>query len=175
MTTSTSASARTVQIAARRMRAEDWQQARCVRLAALADAPEAFGRTLAEELALSDEDWQKRAADNAIGLKSCGFLAWNGDVPCGLAVGVWTGPGEAELHGMWVAQNVRRYGTGRALVQAVCAWARERGARRISLKVTDGNTAAIALYRANGFDSAEQAQTTCGARNAPALQLQLLL
>jgi ribosomal protein S18 acetylase RimI-like enzyme len=157
------------------MRAEDWQQARCVRLAALADAPEAFGRTLEEELALSDADWQQRASDNAIGLKTCGFLAWNGDVPCGLAVGVWIGPGEAELHGMWVAQNVRRYGTGRALVQAVFAWARDRGARRVSLKVTDGNAAAIALYRANGFELAQDPQTTCGSREVPALRLQALL
>jgi ribosomal protein S18 acetylase RimI-like enzyme len=154
------------------MRAEDWQQARCVRLAALADAPEAFGRTLADELQLPDAAWEKRAADNAIGLKSCGFLAWNGDVPCGLAIGVWMGEGQAELHGMWVAGNVRRYGTGRALVQAVCAWARERGARRVSLKVTANNAGALALYRANGFQLAKDAQTTCGARDAPALRLE---
>jgi ribosomal protein S18 acetylase RimI-like enzyme len=166
VTTNTSASAITI----RAMRAEDWQQARCVRLAALADAPDAFGRTLEEELALSDADWQKRAAENAIGLKRSGFLAWSGDVPCGLAVGVLSEPAEAELQGMWVAQNIRRHGVGRALVQAVCAWARERGAKRISLKVTADNTAASGLYRANGFEPV--ASTTCGARQAAALRLE---
>lgn len=169
MTISTSASPHTLSIAIRRMRAEDWQQARCVRLAGLADAPAAFGRTLDEELTLSDAEWQQRASDNALGSKSCGFLAWNGDVPCGIAVGVLTEPNEAELHGMWVAQNVRRFGVGRGLVQAVCGWARERGAQRINLKVAADNLAASALYRANGFEPVEQ--TTCGARRAPALRL----
>jgi ribosomal protein S18 acetylase RimI-like enzyme len=152
------------------MRPDDWEAARCVRLAALADAPDAFGRTLEEEVALPDDAWSERARANALGETQVGFLAFCNDVPCGLVVGALEN-GEAQLSGTWVAANVRRRGTGRALVQAVCAWATERGARAISLKVVGANRGAVELYRANGFELVEGANATCGARNAPALEM----
>jgi ribosomal protein S18 acetylase RimI-like enzyme len=170
VSTATQTPAQTLQVSVRRMRAEDWEAARCVRLAALADAPEAFGHTLAEEVALSDDAWRERAQANASGDVRVGFLAFCNDVPCGVAVGELT-HGTAVLSGMWVAGNVRRHGIGRALVQAVSAWATERGARAISLKVVSSNAGAVALYRANGFEPLEGVTTTCGERKAPALEM----
>lgn len=169
MTTVIPASANTIQVRVQRVRAQDWQQVRCVRLAALADAPDAFGSTLARELALTDADWQVRTENNATGQKSCGFLAFIDDVPCGFVVGVLSQPHEVELFALWVAQNIRRRGTGLALVQAVCGWARERGAQRVSLKVVAANLGAIALYHANGFEGG--AETSCGERDEPALRM----
>lgn len=159
------------QVSVQRMRPEDWEVARCVRLAALADAPAAFGSTLDDEVALPDAVWRERALANAAGETRIGVLAFCNALPCGIAVGLLAPTGEAELHGMWVAQNVRRRGAGRALTQAVCAWARERGAQRISLEVVSSNHGAIGLYRANGFELLQDAQTTCGTRRAPALRL----
>lgn len=164
----------------RQMRAEDWELARCVRLAALADAPQAFARTLDEEVALPDQTWRERARASAAGETRVGFLALCDEVPCGLVVGVLASPREAELQGMWVAPNVRRRGVGRALTHAVCAWARQRGARHISLEVVSVSEPALALYRANGFEpssapdameAVDAAYATCGARRAPALRL----
>jgi ribosomal protein S18 acetylase RimI-like enzyme len=58
-----------------------------------------------------------------------------------------------QLWGMWVAPEARGRGTGRALVEAVVAWARERGAAAVRLDVTDTERArpAAALYRSLGF------------------------
>lgn len=45
-----------------------------------------------------------------------------------------------------------RRGIGGALLNAILAWVRECGVRRIELEVRESNTAAIALYKANGFE-----------------------
>jgi ribosomal protein S18 acetylase RimI-like enzyme len=166
-----SASSQANQVNIRRVRAEDWQLVRCVRLAALADAPSAFGRTLAQDVAEPDSHWQEVTARNAAGETSCAFLALIDDVPCGYVVGVLTEPKQAELYALWVAANVRRRGTGLALTQAVAVWARERGAERLSLKVIAANSGAVELYRRTGFDLEVAAATSCGIREDPALQL----
>jgi ribosomal protein S18 acetylase RimI-like enzyme len=139
----------------RRIAAEDWALARAIRLRALANAPDAFARTFDEELAMPDARWQERALANEEGLSSAGFFALCEDVECGLAVGVWCAgdPPIVELNALWVAPEARRSGAGRALIEAVCDWARGRGAARVDLEVTESSLAALALYRAQGFDA----------------------
>ncbi|MFW0796170.1 GNAT family N-acetyltransferase [Gordonia sp. CPCC 205515] len=53
--------------------------------------------------------------------------------------------------GMWVVREQRRRGVGSALVSAVLAWSRDRGAHKVILEVWPHNEAAIALYTAHGF------------------------
>ena len=57
------------------------------------------------------------------------------------------------LWGMWVDPSARRRGLGRELVEAVAAWARHCGARRLRLAVTDCDASrpAASLYRGLGF------------------------
>jgi len=154
--------------------AREWELARAVRLAALADAPDAFEATLAEELQLSEERWRARARDNEVGERSRGFLVLREGVPCGMAVGVLDAAGSrASLNAMWVAENVRRRGLARALVLAVRDWARERGASSLELEVTDSSRAAHALYTSLGFVDSPQPAATCGARQSPARRMQL--
>jgi GNAT superfamily N-acetyltransferase len=81
-------------------------------------------------------------------------VADGGDRFVGLAGGF---PEEADpeavhLVSMWVERGERRGGLGRELVDAVTAWARDRGARAVNLWVTNGNEPAIALYRSCGFE-----------------------
>ena len=52
---------------------------------------------------------------------------------------------------MWVAPQARRAGVGRALIDAVVAWAAEIGAPSIRLDVADNNVDARHLYEASGF------------------------
>ena len=52
---------------------------------------------------------------------------------------------------MFVDGTERRHGVGAMLVEGVAAWARARGAARLSLWVFPSNEPAIALYRKCGF------------------------
>ncbi|MEU9334578.1 GNAT family N-acetyltransferase [Streptomyces sp. NPDC048290] len=56
-----------------------------------------------------------------------------------------------QIRGLAVAEEARGHGVGRALVRAAVAEARERGARRITLRVLGHNTTARALYASEGF------------------------
>jgi GNAT superfamily N-acetyltransferase len=127
----------------------DWQRVRAVRLRALADAPDAFGTTLAEDEARSADSWRDRLAreDHAT------FLAVVDGRDVGMAVGgpSWRGDTTAGLYGMWVAPEARGQGVGDRLIEAVVAWARSRGHPRILLDVGDENAPAIRLYERHGF------------------------
>ena len=122
---------------------------RAIRLRTLADAPDAFGTTLAEDEALPDAVWRARVEDPA----KAAFLAMAGGAAVGVAFGAPydSGPGDAGLFGMWVAPDWRRRGVAVDIVDAVVAWARARGSTRLLLDVADGNTAAIRLYESRGF------------------------
>ena len=58
----------------------------------------------------------------------------------------------AELKRMYVAPAARGTGVGRRLVAALEAEARSLGARRLVLETGVRQTAALALYRATGFE-----------------------
>jgi ribosomal-protein-alanine N-acetyltransferase len=60
-------------------------------------------------------------------------------------------PGEAQLLNLTVAPRARRQGLGRALLRRFLADARLRGADQCFLEVRVSNSAAIALYAAEGF------------------------
>jgi ribosomal protein S18 acetylase RimI-like enzyme len=133
----------------RRVRPDEWEALRDLRLRALADAPDAFGATLAEGLARSDADWQTYADRPG----EVAFVATTSDGFVGMARG-GPAPGHPEaaaLYGMWVAPEARGQGIGGALVDAVEAWAREVGYPGIGLGVTTTNEAAIRLYVAKGY------------------------
>ncbi len=60
-------------------------------------------------------------------------------------------PIEAELESIAVMPAEQRNGIGRALLDAVLAWAVEQEADRIRLEVRMSNAAAVALYKRAGF------------------------
>lgn len=137
----------------RRIGRDEQDALREVRLKALADAPYAFGSTLARESLLTDDDWADRARAGSQGSDRATFLAVIDGSVVGLIGGYIadSGQSEVDLVSMWTDPAVRRSGVGRLLVDAVVGWARERGATHVSLWVTCGNTAAEGLYRSVGF------------------------
>ena len=142
-------------IVVRRIEATDGALARDLRLRALADAPEAFGSTLAAEADHPPTFWDQRAARQAVGAQDSCFLAFVDGRAVGL-VAVFRRSGEApsraaELVSMWVSPETRAQGIGSKLVDAAVEWARTSAAETIELWVTVANEAAVALYRRKGF------------------------
>src|SRR4051794_20409987 len=109
-------------VAVRQATVDDWEVVRDIRLAALQDAPFAFGSTYARERDFDEETWRGRLS-NPDGPT---FLAFEGDQAVGID-GVFTENGDRILVAMWVAPEARRGGVGAALTEAVCQWARGVG------------------------------------------------
>lgn len=131
---------------------DDWRVWRELRLAALAEAPYAFGSTLAEWQGEGDreERWRGRLA--IPGSRNVVAVGGEDARTVGMVSGV---PGEspdaAELISMWVSPAVRGHGVGDRLIGEIAVWAVERGARTLRLSVMPDNRAALALYERHGF------------------------
>src|SRR5262245_34127510 len=142
-----------VTVRVRRIRADEGLALRALRLHALADAPTAFGSTLAREEAFPESLWHERAAGGAADNDRATFIAERDARWIGLATGLADDP-ETEgpvLVSMFVDAAERRHHVGQALVEAVIDWARSRGESRLFLWVTVTNAPAIALYESCGF------------------------
>ncbi len=133
-----------------RVRADEWEALRDLRLRALADAPDAFRATIAEARERPEEWWREWARDSAESDERAMFVARLDGRPVGLA-GVYHDEGVWNIVAMWVAPEARLAGAGRALLDATVAFARENGGEVIELDVTDGNAAARRLYESCGF------------------------
>lgn len=64
--------------------------------------------------------------------------------------------GEAYLLNIMIASEYRRRGFGRALLDRVERWCKERGASMVWLDVDPANAPAVALYRRAGFEEIER-------------------
>lgn len=64
----------------------------------------------------------------------------------------WTILDQAELGNVAVAEEARRLGVGRLLLEAVVERVWERGANDLFLEVRESNTAAQSVYRQRGFE-----------------------
>lgn len=141
---------------------DDWRLWRDLRLAALAEAPEAFGATLAEWSGDGDREERWRARLSIPGGRD--FVVLLDGTAVGMVSGVPTpDDGTVELISMWVSPAGRGRGVGDRLVEAVVQWAVEQGARTLRLSVMQDNPQAIALYERNGFAAVEALQDTATA------------
>jgi ribosomal protein S18 acetylase RimI-like enzyme len=136
----------------RRVTPADWRAVKHLRLAALADTPLAFCERWADAAALEDDAWQARAARGAGVGDGDEFqvMAWDGARPVATASGTLDDAG-AHLLAVHIAPDLRGRGVLVRLVEAVAAWAIERGAGRLLLEVHEDNPRAQAAYRRLGF------------------------
>jgi ribosomal protein S18 acetylase RimI-like enzyme len=144
---------------------DDWPLWRGLRLAALAEAPDAFGSRLADWQGDGDREERWRGRLELPG--SHNLIAVLDGRPAGMASGVpddrpaaEQGPDPAmELISMWIAPEARGRGVADLLIRAVAAWALESGAAELRLSVANGNERALALYHRHGFvDAGEPPQ-----------------
>jgi GNAT superfamily N-acetyltransferase len=137
-----------------RLGEDDWALFREIRLRSLLDSPDAFGSTYGEESSQSERAWRDWAAGRWRGGTAVVHAVRDED---GTLVGTATGaeyeadPAVAHVYAMWVAPDARGAGVGRALLDSVEAWARDRGCGRLALTVTETNASARAFYGACGF------------------------
>ena len=140
----------------RAVSADDWRTWRSVRLAALADAPGAFGSRLNDWADAPEDRWRERLSiPGAIDLLA--FDA-DGNAPVGMATGTpdQDNGGRAELISMWVDPAVRGQGVATALITAIARWAAGTGAAALTLSVMPDNVAARRTYERNGFTASDE-------------------
>lgn len=127
----------------------DWTALKAVRLAALLDAPTAFGVSHQTAAAYSEAQWRERAAGAA---GAAFWLAFADDgQPVGLIGGGVDRNGHYNLIAMWVEAGHRGSGASARLVEAVQAHAVARGHARVVLDVSPENLRAAGFYRKQGF------------------------
>ena len=130
----------------RRLGPDEWDLFRRLRLAALKEAPHAFGSTYESEVRAGDEWWRRRLADRAR------FVAEvDGEAAGTVSGGDSSTKGTAAITSMWVAPAYRRQGVGDMLIKTVLDWTRSNGYSNVVLWVTEGNANAEKLYERNGF------------------------
>ncbi len=123
---------------------------RSIRLAAMANAPGAFGSTYETESARPMSSFVERVTTSSI------FGAYVDRNIVGMA-GFARHPGPKQQHkgylwGMYVEPSLRGIGIGKALVAAVLHHAAAE-VEQVTLAVVTTNLPAIALYKSLGFES----------------------
>ena len=131
----------------------EWRTYKALRLRALADSPDAFGSTLAEEEGRPNTEWSSRLASGVDSRLDLPLLAVVDSEPTGLAWGRIESSNldVANLYQMWVAPNYRGHGVGQMLLKAVIDWAKAANVCYLALGVTCGENPAMRLYLRAGF------------------------
>lgn len=132
-----------------------------IRLAALADSPDAFATTHEEASAYADAVWADRAAEGAHGEDQATFLAFDaGGTAVGLVVGLTDSEDASGSHlvSLWVHPDARGKGLASKLTAEVIDWSVSSGFRHLRLWVTETNTAARTLYESLGFNDTGERQ-----------------
>ena len=130
----------------RRISPDDWQLLKSARLAALLDAPYAFGSTYAEEEVMEESDWRERIEK----------FPWCVAVEDGIGVGLiaianFPPKSHHEVISMWVAPDSRWTNVASDLVSTIISWAKAEGLQEITLSVAEGNDRARRFYEKLGF------------------------
>jgi ribosomal protein S18 acetylase RimI-like enzyme len=140
---------------------DEWDLVREVRLAALADDPEAFCAVLEQEQRFDEAAWRERlSSPGTTWLLARVEVTGGAAGVAGEVVGVVAGvvavetldEATADLVSFWVRPEARGGGVGSALIEAGCDLARSDGRTRVTLEVGDHNVRAQRLYARHGFE-----------------------
>lgn len=155
-------------VTTRRTTAADGVTLRDLRLAALEDAPYAFGQTLQDALALPASAFEEDAVRHSSSDRSTSFIAQSGDAAIGM-IGAFfeEATNRAFICALWVAPSHRGSTAAESLVQAAAEWFKERAAIEIFAWVAEDNSRALAFYENVGFVDAGERQVMPSNDEAP--------
>jgi GNAT superfamily N-acetyltransferase len=130
----------------RRVRPDEWQELRDLRLEALQHSPDAFWTRYEEALERTDDDWREWTTFPC-------HVAVDGGRLIGMvaAFADESDSTTADLIAMFVRPAARGAGIGAGLVEAQLAWARAEGFDRMRLMVNVEAANAYRLYERCGF------------------------
>ncbi len=128
----------------RRVGPDGWRDWRLLRQRSLNEDPSAFSSSTTAWTGPNDTEdrWRSRLAEGVC------FIAYDEAVPVGMVAGMTGSTGTNQLISMWVAPEARRQGIGAMLIDSVIEWS---GESPLSLRVIDGNSAAITAYEGRDF------------------------
>lgn len=125
-------------VAVRKLRPDDWELFRDIRLRALRDCPDAFGSTLAREQRFTEEDWRRQLSGPTVVIED----------PDPVSVGgTFDRDGLAHVWGMWTDPAHRRRGHAHRVLSALLA-----PGQNAVLHVNIDNFAARGVYERYGFE-----------------------
>ena len=148
-------------ITIRRLRTEEVDLFKQLRLTALRDAPYAFPSTYEVALNRSAESWREQAESTARGSDRATFIAFSDDLPIGMAA-LYRREDKAEegeLLQVWVSADYRGTRLAWDLMDACFQWAQENKFRVIVAGMTKGNARALKFYIKYGFSMLEETST----------------
>lgn len=153
----------------RRIRPDDVEAYREVRLRSLRLAPDAFGSTFEEASQRTDAEWREFTERLATSVHTAGFVLDRGDTSSSVFGGLATvrllddptghasreAPRDAEVNQMWLDEDLRGGDWAPALLAACEAFARTLGpppVERVTLWVAATNERAARLYARCGYE-----------------------
>lgn len=142
---------------------ERWKDYRSLRLRALKDDPQAFGRSYAEEASYSDEKWQEKTNDTVL-------FASDGKNLIGV-MGTYQSDVDKEnktanVFGVYVAPEFRGKGISKMLMQALIDELKSNTSiSKLKLKVNKNQLSAVKLYEAFGFKTIKEEKALLGDGN----------
>jgi ribosomal protein S18 acetylase RimI-like enzyme len=124
-----------------------------LRIAALRDAPYAFGSRLEDVLATDPAAFDESARRFAGSESTTSFVLYSNDEPVGLIGAFFEDSAErrAFVCALWVRPAVRHLRGGELLVSTAVSWLEQRGARSVYAWVADANARARIFYEHLGF------------------------
>ena len=141
-----------------KLKPEDWQQYKQIRLEALLIEPQSFSRTYADALKSPDTFWQERLREAQKGERNWLLFASENDRLVGM-IGAFRleGGNEVEIISVYVTPAKRGQGVGKALMDAILIQvSQQAGVQKAVLGVNATQAPAVALYRRYGFQVVEE-------------------
>ena len=142
----------------RRIQAGETDLYKQIRLAALKEAPYAFGSTYDSALERSDESWRAQVESSAQGSDRATFIAFSDNVPIGIAA-LYRDKEKrdtGELLQVWVRPEFRGTRVIWDLMDEIFQWAAENNFDEVIAGVTKENTRALKLYAKYGFSTMDE-------------------